>query len=78
MPDGITRLVMFDIPEYERKKRTAIRTELVGCNFQQLQKSVWIGSCPLPEDFIALIDELKLKNNIHIFSVREKGTIRGT
>lgn len=73
--DGITRLVIFDIPEYDRKKRTVIRTELIECNFRQLQKSVWIGVCPLPESFILLIDKLCLKDNVHIFSVREKGTI---
>ncbi|MBI3442949.1 MAG: hypothetical protein HY007_04230 [Candidatus Sungbacteria bacterium] len=73
--DGITRLVIFDIPEYERRKRTAIRTELVGCNFRPLQKSVWIGTSPLPEDFITLLDELELKNKVHIFSVRGKGTL---
>ncbi len=73
--DGITRLVIFDIPEYDRKKRTAVRTELFGCNFRQLQKSVWIGTCPLPESFIMLLDELDLKGKVYIFSVRERGTI---
>ncbi len=75
-PDGITRLVIFDIPEYDRRKRDAIRLELVGCGFSQLQKSVWIGYCPLPEDFITLIETLELSDNIHIFSVRDAGTIR--
>lgn len=74
-PDGITRLVIFDIPESERGKRTAIRTQLVGCNFRQLQKSVWIGTSPLGEDFVALLDELRLGKKVHIFSIREKGTI---
>ncbi|MBI3442921.1 MAG: hypothetical protein HY007_04080 [Candidatus Sungbacteria bacterium] len=74
-PDGIMRLVIFDIPEYERRKRDVIRAELVGCRFQQLQKSVWIGHCPLPQDFITLIDTLELNGKIHIFSVRDQGTI---
>ena len=74
--DGVTRLVIFDIPEHERHKRDAIRLELVGCGFKQLQKSVWIGYCPLPEDFITLIETLELSDNIHIFSVRDAGTIR--
>lgn len=74
-PDGITRLVIFDIPEQERNKRDSIRLELVGCQFKQLQKSVWIGYCPLPEDFITLIDTLELHGKIHIFSVRDQGTI---
>ena len=73
--DGVSRLVIFDIPEYERKKRDAIRAELIACNFRMLQKSVWIGTNPLPEDFITLVDELRLKGKLHIFSIRESGTI---
>ena len=75
--DGVCRLVIFDIPEYERKKRTAIRVELIGCNFRQLQKSVWVGYHPLPHDFIMLLDELGLKDRVHIFSVIKSGTLRG-
>lgn len=74
-PDGISRLVIFDIPERERKKRTTIRAELAGCNFRQLQKSVWIGECPLPKKFIELVDDLDLAEHLHIFSIRDKGTI---
>ncbi|MDZ4260393.1 MAG: hypothetical protein U1A25_01890 [Candidatus Sungbacteria bacterium] len=73
--DGITRLVIFDVPERERRKRDSIRAELIGFNFRQLQKSVWIGYNPLPVGFIELIDELNLKNSVHIFSVREAGTL---
>lgn len=77
MSDGITRLVIFDIPERERKKRTTVRAELVACGFHHLQKSVWMGDCPLPASFIALLDDLGLAGQVHIFSVREKGTIAG-
>lgn len=75
-PDGIMRLVIFDIPEYERKKRTAIRMELLAHDFRQLQKSVWIGTVPLSKDFIALLDELDLYGKVHIFSVRSEGTLK--
>ena len=73
--DDISRLVIFDIPERERKKRDAIRAELIACNFRRLQKSVWIGNNPLPDDFIALVDDLRLKGKVHIFSIREQGTL---
>jgi len=75
-PDGISRLVIFDIPERERKKRDIVRAELIACRFQQLQKSVWIGTTPLPEDFMVLTHDLGLKGKVHIFSIRESGTIR--
>lgn len=73
--DEVQRLVIFDVPERERKKRDILRAELVSCNFQQLQKSVWMGYNPLPEDFFELLDALQLKNNVHIFSVHNKGTL---
>ena len=73
--DGVTRLVIFDIPEYERNKRNIIRAELVGHNFQILQRSVWIGYNPLSEDFIKTLDTLNLKNKVHIFSVEKMGTL---
>ena len=73
--DGISRLVIFDIPERERRKRDTVRAELIACDFHQLQKSVWIGDCPLPEHFITLLDDFQLKGKIHIFSIREHGTI---
>lgn len=73
--DGITRLVMFDIPEVERVKRNRVRTELVACGYGQLQKSVWLGYRPLPEQFIRSLDDLKLKDKVHIVSIDKKGTI---
>lgn len=74
--DGISRLVIFDIPERERRKRDTIRAELIACNFTRLQKSVWMGDNPLPEDFITLVDNLRLKGKLHIFSIRGKGTLQ--
>lgn len=74
--DGVHRLVAFDIPEKERSKRDAIRLELVAAGFTQLQKSVWYGERPLPSDFMELIDALNLSRHVHIFSVRERGTLR--
>lgn len=73
--DKIPRLVIFDIPERERKKRDAIRQELLACDFRQLQKSVWLGYRPLPEDFFGLLDEFNLKKCVHILTVRDTGTI---
>lgn len=73
--DGITRLVIFDIPERERRKRDMVRAELISCDFDQLQKSVWMGEHPLPKHFITLLDDFGLAGKVHIFSVRERGTI---
>ncbi|MEK9174882.1 MAG: hypothetical protein AAB725_02845 [Patescibacteria group bacterium] len=73
--DGLMRLVIFDVPESERGKRDLMRTELVACGYNQLQKSVWVGYRPLPERFIKNLDDLKLKDKVEIFSVNKKGTL---
>ena len=73
--DGIGRLVIFDIPEKQRVKRQALRLELVAAGFHQLQKSVWYGERPLPPEIMELVDALGIRSFVHIFSVREKGTL---
>lgn len=74
--DGIKRLVVFDIPEDEKSKREAIRRELINIGYTQLQKSVWIGEFALPSEFIELLDILNLSSMVHIFSVKELGTLK--
>lgn len=73
--DGVMRIVCFDIPEYQRKKRRWLREALLGLEYSQLQKSVWIGYSPLPEDFLEDLDLLSLRDQVHLFSVRQKGTL---
>ncbi len=75
-PDGITRLLIFDIPEDERKKRDWLRAQLVAVGFKPLQKSVWIGGCPLPEDLLKKCDILGLTSYIHLVSLDKKGTLQ--
>lgn len=74
-PDGIPRLVMYDIPEKDRRKRDLLRSELAACQYQQLQKSVWLGYCPLPEEFIENLKSLDLKDRVHIVGINKTGTL---
>lgn len=74
--DGVTRLVIFDIPESQRSKRAVLRSELMGFKYMQLQKSVWMGESPLPDKFIHLLGILHLRKFVHIFSVKAEGTLR--
>jgi phenylacetic acid degradation operon negative regulatory protein len=67
--DGIPRLVVYDVPESNRRKRDWLRKDLVACGYKQLQKSVWLGYRPLPAGFAELIDELKLRRKIHILGI---------
>lgn len=73
--DGVTRIITFDIPERESKKRRWIREELLGLGYSCLQKSVWIGYAPLPKNFFEDLDLLTLREHIHIFSINAKGTL---
>ncbi|QQG42356.1 MAG: hypothetical protein HYW15_02475 [Candidatus Giovannonibacteria bacterium] len=73
--DGILRIVIFDVPERERRKRDWLRIELVAYDFKPLQKSVWMGERPLPQEFLENLEEMNLMSNIHIFTVQNKGTI---
>ena len=73
--DGILRLVIFDVPERERRKRDWLRLELIACDFKPLQKSVWMGERPLPQEFLENLEELNLLPRVHIFTVENKGTI---
>lgn len=74
--DGIPRIVSFDIPEKERKKRRWIREALFEFGYQSLQKSVWLGFSPLPDDFFENLDLLALREHIHVFSIGKMGTIQ--
>lgn len=55
--DGLWRIVVFDIPEYERRGRDALRAKLQELGFYPLQKSCFI--CPFPcKDEIDFITEV--------------------
>lgn len=73
--DGVKRIVIFDIPETEKNKRDWIRGELAYHGYEALQKSVWIGTCPLLPELIKTIDFLGMSSYLHIFSIKDEGTI---
>lgn len=64
--DGRSRLVMFDIPERERNKRDWLRNRLLACEYVPLQKSVWVGKRPLPQELYKELKEKKLISCVHI------------
>lgn len=66
------KVIVFDIPETQKKKRDWLRNTLVNLNFSMLQKSVWIGDSQLPEDFFYSLKELNLLPYIHIFAINKE------
>lgn len=73
--DGVIRIVSFDVPERERAKRGILRDCLKEAGFRQLQKSVWIGTAPLPDALMQYFREQKILSYIHIADIRHSGTL---
>lgn len=67
--DGKLRIVIFDIPEAQKHWREVVRKELILLQFQQLQKSVYVGKYPVPESLYEEIEEAGLGRYIFIFTV---------
>ncbi len=67
-------IVIFDIPETEKRYREWLRSELVSFGFEMIQKSVWFGPA-LPKEFIEYLSEIKLLNCIRFFKATEKDLI---
>lgn len=73
--DDTKRIVIFDIPEKEKEKRNWLRGELIYHQYEPLQKSVWIGYRPLLPELIKTIDFLNMSSYVHVFSIKDEGTI---
>ena len=68
-------VVIFDIPELQRKKRAAVRYELFMRGFFPFQKSVWLGKGPLDKEFMDFLKIMRLLRYVHIFSIAKRGTV---
>lgn len=60
--DGLWRVVVFDVPEKQRRTRNIVRGWLKRLGFARLQQSVWIIPWPCRQQFEALTSEFKLAN----------------
>lgn len=73
--DNETKIIIFDIPEKEKKQRNWLRAALQHIQFTILQKSVWIGTSAIPKEFLADLHERKLMSYIQIFAITKRGTL---
>ena|SRR3989338_446327 len=69
------KIIVYDIPSAESRKRWWLRTALNELGFTMLQKSVWIGKKKLPEEFLKDLEKRKMLSYIHIFEVKKAGTL---
>ena len=74
--DNLLKIVIFDIPESEKRKRAWLRAALKNLEFSMLQKSVWAGKATLPEQFIADLRRLRLIPYVEIFEITRAGSLR--
>lgn len=73
--DGL-KIIIFDIPEDEKKKRVWLRSALNNLNFNMLQRSVWAGKAKLPEEFLSDLSKLKLLSCVEIFAISKTGSLK--
>jgi len=74
--DNVLKIVIFDIPESERRKRVWLCSALRDLEFTMLQKSVWTGKIKLPEDFMNDLKKLGLLSRIEIFAISKTGSLK--
>ena len=67
-------ILVFDIPEKKRRYRDWLRSELVGFDFEQIQKSVWFGP-QLTKEFIEYLEEIDLLKYIRFLKATDEDLI---
>ena len=60
-------IVIFDIPEKQKAEREWFRKQLRNFGYEMIQRSVWFGPAPLPEDFIEYVKSIGLQNMVRVF-----------
>jgi len=69
-------IVVFDVPEKERRKRDWLRSVLKRLELKMVQKSVWIGKVKIPKELLDDLFNLKLLDYVEIFEVSKSGSLR--
>jgi DNA-binding transcriptional regulator PaaX len=69
--DGKIRLVLYDIPEEKASYRVWLRHRLFVCDYTFLQKSVWLGTRPLPKELLKGLKERGLTSYVHVVGLEK-------
>jgi DNA-binding transcriptional regulator PaaX len=62
-------LLIYDIPEGRKKERDWFRRQLKNFDFKMIQRSVWVGPSPLPEDFLGYLKRIGLQKEFKTFKL---------
>jgi len=74
--DNLLKIIIFDIPEKQRRMRAWLREALINLEFNMLQKSVWVGKTKIPEEFIHQLKKLNLLPFVEIFEISKTGSLK--
>ena len=69
--DGKWRVVIFDIPEIDKKAREYLRWKLISWGFGMLQKSVYISPLNVLADLKEYLKTLNLYGKVVVFEAKE-------
>ena len=69
--DRLWRLIIFDIPEEERRGRNALAAKLKKLGFYPLQKSVFIHPFECQNEIDFIVELFNLKPYVRLFTVKE-------
>ena len=69
-------IVVFDVPEKEKKKREWLRATLGQLGYKAIQRSVLLGKTKIPQPFLADIKRLRMMDYIEIFEITKTGSLR--
>lgn len=67
-------LLIYDVPEAMKKERDWFRRQLRNFDFVMIQRSVWVGPSPLPEDFINYLKRIGLQKEFKTFKLAKSYT----
>jgi DNA-binding transcriptional regulator PaaX len=67
-------LLIYDIPHAKKKDRDWFRRQLKNFDFVMIQKSVWVGPSPLPEEFLDYLKKIGLQDDFKTFKLAKSYT----
>ena len=69
--DGKMVMVMYDLPEKQRKMRDIFRSVLVSLGYQEFQKSIWVSKKKVEHETEEAIREYDLWTYVRLFIIEE-------
>jgi DNA-binding transcriptional regulator PaaX len=67
-------ILMYDVVEEKKKERDWFRRQLKNFGYIMIQRSVWVGPSPLPEEFIQYVKSVGLQDHLKSFKLAKPYT----